>query len=317
MIGYGYTAAGCVPCQVGCQICNGAMLTACSACIPGYSLNSKYVCVKNTNCSAGCTECNSFGCTSCMYPLILTQSFQCQYFCFSPCATCSPTNPTMCITCLLGYSLTRGQCIANLNCNSLATCITCPFGYSLVTNSDQVRINQTCIACNPTSNCARCTSANNTICTSCSLGMYLKNTACLNCAAGCALCSSLSQCLFCTPGYVQVQSGSLVGITTLGLSLKTCQPCASPCSTCIGSTTTCMSCVNNFGLFGTVCISNFNYQISTVLGVKLSVFQSNYLNFTNQIASAAGVNVDDIAVLSITSGSVTVNMAITSFNSPG
>jgi len=99
---------------------------------------------------------------------------------------------------------------------------------------------------------------------------------------------------------------------------QTCVACASPCAACFGDIYSCLACINsNYTLQGDVCISNFNYLVSIVFNVDLNIFQNNYLNFMNQIASAAGVSINDISVISIVSGSVTINMAITSPNPPG
>ena len=64
-------------------------------------------------------------------------------------------------------------------------------------------------------------------------------------------------------------------------------------------------------------MSNFNYVVNAVFGVTLATFQANYLSFLKQIASSAGVGVRNVLVKSINSGSVVVNMQITSFSAPG
>lgn len=78
-----------------------------------------------------------------------------------------------------------------------------------------------------------------------------------------------------------------------------------------------MSCQSGFTLMGDVCLSSFNYQVSVVFAVTLADFANNYLGFMNQLASAAGVGINNIVIMSITQGSVSVNAAITSFNAPG
>lgn len=75
--------------------------------------------------------------------------------------------------------------------------------------------------------------------------------------------------------------------------------------------------MTGFSLFGDVCLSNFNYQISVTFNVDFAQFENNYLTFLNEVATAAGVGINNIVILSIVPGSVTVNMAITSFNPPG
>lgn len=49
----------------------------------------------------------------------------------------------------------------------------------------------------------------------------------------------------------------------------------------------------------------------------MAVFQSNYFSFLNQIASTAAVTLNDILVLSVSSGSVLVSMQVNSNSDPG
>jgi len=57
--------------------------------------------------------------------------------------------------------------------------------------------------------------------------------------------------------------------------------------------------------------------VSVVLDTTLSVFEQNYFSFINAIATAAGVGFDQINIISITQGSVIVNMAVSSPNAAG
>lgn len=85
----------------------------------------------------------------------------------------------------------------------------------------------------------------------------------------------------------------------------------------MGSSISCSSCPNGFSLVGTVCISHFNYVLSLIFDTTLPLFQSNYLTFLGQVSTAVGVKLSDLAVNSIVSGSVVVNLAITSYSNPG
>ena len=116
-------------------------------------------------------------------------------------------------------------------------------------------------------------------------------------------------------GYVPQQSGTLLGNINSGV--VNCTACASPCASCAGSPTTCTSCPNGYTISGGVCISNFNYQVLTVLGVNLTQFQPNYIIFLNQLAEAAGVSVQNLVIPSITTGSVNLLARITSNFPPG
>jgi hypothetical protein len=64
-------------------------------------------------------------------------------------------------------------------------------------------------------------------------------------------------------------------------------------------------------------MSNFNYAVSTVFNVNMTTFMANYLSFLQQVASSAGVAVRNVAIKSITLGSVVANLQITSFSPAG
>lgn len=312
--GYTFTSSGCAPCSLGCLVCNANNLISCVKCAPGYFLNpSSFTC--NLCQSTGCTKCTLQGCTACAPGFILNQFFICQLNCLPPCAACT-FNSLICFTCLLGYSLVNGHCISNISCNSNANCLACPYGYSLVINNVNSKINQTCAQCTATI-CARCSPTNLSQCLSCPMGYYLNSSqaACDSCSTGCAICLSSMLCTTCSVGYVPLQSGTLLGNINSGI--VNCTACAFPCASCTGSPTTCTTCPTGFTINGAVCMSNFNYQVLTVLSVNLTQFQPNYISFLNQIANAAGVGVQNIVVLSISSGSINILTRITSNFPPG
>lgn len=64
-------------------------------------------------------------------------------------------------------------------------------------------------------------------------------------------------------------------------------------------------------------MSNFRYVINIVFDVTLTTFSNNYLTFLNQIAAAANVGVNNILIVSLTSGSVSVDMQVASLEAPG
>ncbi len=121
-------------------------------------------------------------------------------------------------------------------------------------------------------------------------------------------------CTSCAPGFVAQQGASLTSEINSEV-LVNCTSCTGNCASCSGSSDSCTSCNSGFTLQGTICQSNFNYQVVSTLGVSLSVFQTNYLSFLTSIAAAAGVSIRNILVKSIVSGSVTVTMQVNS-NAP-
>lgn len=311
--GYTNTGAGCAPCSKGCQVCNPILLTECTTCSAGYYLNTtNNVC---TPCTSNCLACTPIGCMVCTINYVLNQDFTCQMPCMTPCATCSTTNPLTCFSCVQGYVMSNGQCVASTSCNNNSGCTVCPFGFAIMMNNNNVRLNQSCVQCTASSNCARCNVSAPAQCYSCLSGSYLNGTICSSCASGCSQCISLNMCTMCALGFIPQQSGTLLGNAATGV--LTCTACTTNCATCLGSPSTCTSCISGFTLNGVVCTSNFNFQVSITLGVTIQVFTSNYVAFMNQIASAAGVTVNNIVVLSIVSGSVSVNMLVNSDSAPG
>ena len=158
--------------------------------------------------------------------------------------------------------------------------------------------------------------ANATQCTSCGINFYLAaNNSCIACATNCIFCLSADFCLACQIGFVPVEAGLLEGDGPV--TNTNCSACTSPCSTCEGSSTTCTSCVSGFTLNSDICLSNFNYLVTVSFPVTLAIFQENYLSFLNAIVTASGVGINEIAILSITNGSVNVNLAVSSTAAAG
>lgn len=124
-------------------------------------------------------------------------------------------------------------------------------------------------------------------------------------------------CTLCFPGFVALQSGTWLANAPSTNFILNCVACTDNCATCAISTSTCISCIGGYTLSGTNCISNFNFQVQATLGVTLAVFTNNYVTFINAIAKAAGVPVQNILVQSIVSGSVTVNMQVSTTSPAG
>ena len=232
----------------------------------------------------------------------------------NPCATCSTTSPLSCLSCIAGYNFTNGSCVADTSCNAAANCIACAFGSTLLNAMTQGSVSPTCFACNSTSNCARCSTTNASQCLSCLMGSFLNNGACTSCPSGCSNCLSSVFCTSCSSGFIPQQSGSLTGNGANG-PLNCSAACTSPCVSCMGTPTTCTSCnTTGFTLQGSVCLSNFNFQVVTVFGVNLTTFQANYLLYINQLAVASNTTIQNILVQSITTGSVTITTLISTNN---
>ena len=203
MSGWVLNFGSCVPCQSGCQICSNSNFGICVTCLPGFYVNSTGGC---TACTQFCAVCSAVGCTACQQGYQLTSNFTCTFPCRSPCASCMPGNPSICLTCAYGYLPSTASlqgCVPNLGCNnaSLSNCAYCPYGYAMINSNTNTNINQTCVACS--SNCTRCLNNNPTTCTACTPGYYLNsNSSCVACIGGCVSCTSPSICLACGYGYI-------------------------------------------------------------------------------------------------------------------
>lgn len=161
-----------------------------------------------------------------------------QNTCGSTCHECSSSLCTGCFnsTYTLLFLFWKNQCLGG-----------CPNG---TYNS-----NNTCIACH--SSCLTCTGPLYTDCTSCSqnftlsssgycgsvcgAGKYESGGVCLNCHANCDYCLSSTICYACKASAVMI--GTECQFAT----------CTSPCSTCLGSVTTCTSCISSKILYQSQC----------------------------------------------------------------
>merc|ERR1712025_215561 len=85
-------------------------------------------------------------------------------------------------------------------------------------------------------------------------------------------------------------------------------------ATCSGDVNNCLTCVSGFTFRGSKCISNFNFQLNTVFNVNITVFNSNYLSFISDIASAASTTIDKVSVISLIFGSVNAVVQISTTN---
>lgn len=215
-----------------------------------------------------------------------------------PCATCSASNPSKCLSCIAGYSYssTSNTCNKILSCNG--ACSVCPLGYVL---------NQgTCIECTG-NNCQSCSSGTLNQCDSCMNGYYLNSTnnQCVSCSSSCATCQSADGCTTCASGLTATEA-SLVGSTGI-----ICTACSSPCATCVNSPTTCTTCMSGFTFNGWKCVKTFHFAFSLTLQTTQTTFNTNYFSFLLALAQALGsTETNIVTIFSISFGSVVVQGAV-------
>ncbi len=185
-------------------------------------------------CQANCAYCSSIVCLACSVNYVFNQNLTCQLPCTTPCATCDPNNVLTCLSCISGYTFNGVSCVPDTSCNKDYSCFLCPFGYSLLANSNGIRFNQTCIQCNSSANCARCSLTNSSECLNCLSGFYLDGTACLPCAPDCLECVNYNMCIRCRSNsiYIHQFDNYISGTETLAILAKNCTPCSGYCATC-------------------------------------------------------------------------------------
>jgi len=250
--------------------------------------------------------------------------------CVYPCSSCSPSDPTVCLSCVAGYTYNASSlqnCVANLTCTNNNNCVFCPYTYSLSASNNQ----QTCVSCAAGSNCARCLPNTPSVCTSCQWGYYLTNQqVCAACPDACGSCITASICITCAWGYVANMPATTLTNSVLSPRLTDqvapsmvnpqpvgCTACSSPCMSCMISPTTCLSCVTNYTLYGTTCISNFQFTANVVLQATAGVFTSNYYQFLLAVATAIAQQTNTILIQSIVYSSSDITMAIATNFAPG
>ncbi|CAD8165030.1 unnamed protein product [Paramecium pentaurelia] len=226
----------CQNCTSPCQTCTSSD-TFCTSCVSGLNkklFNNQCVCDDGFYGSATCTACNkpckncssSTICTTCNDPIhqtgtsctcpatfFMNTSFMCQS-CVSPCLNC--TSELLCTSCIDNYFLSVNSCIqCNLpcqNCVDLATkCTLCADGYFM----DNLLACQPCIY-----PCSKC--QNN--------GNY-----CLDCASTYVMSTSIPNTCDCPYNSIKVLTNNPIN----------CQLCTQPCDTCLGTSTNCLTCLDN------------------------------------------------------------------------
>jgi hypothetical protein len=192
----------CFPAMPGCFIFAAGNPLVCEYCDAGLTLNPyNNSCMQ---CPQNCQNCSLDGvCSQCLAGYYLTGNnvTACAPNCQYPCATCSFTNGSICLSCVNGYTfsaLTNFQCSVNdIGCTP---CNACPGGYGLNASGS-------CIPCNASLYCLNCARSTPNKCISCRVGYFLNSSfACSACPTNCSICTSYTTCTACMPGSYSPQT---------------------------------------------------------------------------------------------------------------
>ncbi|KAL4487641.1 hypothetical protein ABPG72_017430 [Tetrahymena utriculariae] len=255
----------CQSCTSPCQTCQTSV-TNCLSCVSGYTLNGNTCSASNSgNCHLSCKTCSKPNdqnfCTSCPTGYLVLGG-NCQP-CQKPCQDCSG-NPNSCTSCIANYSLSGNTCVGSnqdqTQCHSSCktcsvqhdqnACTSCFDGFLILGNGN-------CQPCQPP--CFNC-SGNPNNCTACESGFAVQNGTCTKVLSDNKQCNST--CQTCTQANNANTCASCVSGFLL-TSNNTCQACQSPCQTCSGSTTSCLSCIANYTLQDKQCVSKFAATVKT------------------------------------------------------
>ena len=181
----------CAPCMTSCRTCAEGKPSTCLSCGNGFYLLN----VTCKPCAANCAECTAAGCLTCSPGFFMTSEQTCALNCILPCATCSPTAPEKCESCIAGYTFDN----VNKVCVEVTTCpggcIVCPMGYSLKDGQ--------CLACTK-ENCQACDANALGTCYSCKPKFFLKDDGtCASCPSQCRTCLSATGCSSCASGFTK------------------------------------------------------------------------------------------------------------------
>lgn len=311
----------CINCPANCALCSLSNIGLCTSCLPGYYFSASQNCVACP--MSNCLACNSLACTTCAMGYMLSPSLTCMKKCILPCATCSATDPSICTSCISGYTYNEQatqNCQPDTTCNNNGSCSNCPFGFAMSVVNNEA----TCVQCS--SGCSRCDPNNANKCLACFTGSYLNGTTCASCPSNCYMCSSPTMCYMCVSGFVAQQAATQQSSNAVGSSPMmgtypvTCLACSGNCATCMNTPTTCLTCQSGFSLSGNRCLNDNQIDVEVTFntdGGDNSIFTNNYNQIMSGLASSAGVAQSNIIVSSIVYSSVILNAVVTIDAAPG
>jgi hypothetical protein len=260
----------CAECEQGLKLCIRCLSSrfrviklpeAICVCMDGYYADANNTCVP---CKSGCGLCKSAtNCTACVALALGSNDGSCAcpnatYF------TVSTDGVRYCAAC-------GANC---LQCLDATTCSTCKPTYVKTADNKCVCAARSFVAANGTcqpcvTGCDICSSA--TVCSSCITPLLLQGSVCQvtcndgstaigsvcqGCPAGCLKCTQNLICYYCADNFYMYKGNcySVCPAGTIGDNSSgnwACNPCNSPCKTCMNHPSFCTSCLNGMGYLQT------------------------------------------------------------------
>jgi hypothetical protein len=193
----------CRGCSYSCSDCLADNITSCTACAKGLQLLNS-VC---SPCPDRCKECSNNVCAVCVDGYTSNSAGVCVTKCQLPCLTCQDNQPTYCLSCQSGSTVSGGVCALDLSCNADSSCSNCGQGLNYVLALSSA--GATCAACPSLANCVQCDSVNNYKCSICKNSFYIDAAGvCNGCNSNCTSCKSSTVCTGCAPGFTLMEGYS-------------------------------------------------------------------------------------------------------------
>lgn len=218
----------CVPCGNGCGICSSA--TNCTACVTLATASGNGVCA----------------CPQKTYFTVSTDGARYCAACGPYCNVC--VDASTCTTCMTSFTKTvDNQCVCSTKnfIDTQGNCVPCATGC------------QTCTAANVCTKCIDPLVLQGNVCQAqCNNGFTALGSVCRGCPEGCLQCTQNFVCYYCADGFYMYNGAcyKVCPAGTIGDSSSAnwvCNPCNSPCKTCINHPSYCTSCENGKGYLQT------------------------------------------------------------------
>lgn len=150
-----------------------------------------------------------------------------------------------------------------------------------------------CSKCPNITNCVQCSQSDTYSCAICNSSFFPNSHGgCSPCSSDCLECWDNSTCTTCKPGWLIVQA--LYGEGK-------CLRCESPCATCYGVPTYCLTCLSGYTKQGWMCKDVANLPFSFTLSASSAAVLQDIQNITDFIFQALGFSHNDTSIITFES----------------